>query len=106
MRRSAPRGLGSALDGLVTRWRPPTTLARVQEAWPEVAGPTLSEEAQPVAERRGVVTVGCRSAVWAQELELFSAELLGRLNEALAEPGPGQPVASLRFVTMPGDGVP
>ncbi len=99
MRRVAPRGLGSALDGLVTQWRPATTLARVQEAWPEVAGPALSEEAQPVGERRGVVTVGCRSSVWAQELELFSAELLSRLNEALAVPGASPPLASLRFVT-------
>lgn len=99
MRRAAPRGLGSPLAGLVTRLRPPTTLARVQEAWPEVAGAALTEEAQPVAERRGVVTVGCRSSVWAQELELFSAELLRRLNEALAVPGASPPLASLRFVT-------
>ena len=105
MRRSAPRPLGSALDGLVTHWRPPTTLARVQEAWPEVAGPALSEGTQPVAERGGVVTVACRSSVWAQELELFSAELLGRLNEALSVPGTAQPVASLRFVTTAGDRV-
>ncbi len=99
MRRLAPRGLGSALEGVVTRLRPPTTLARVQEAWPKVAGRGLSEEAQPVSERRGVVTVSCRSSVWAQELELFSAELLDRLNEALAVPGASPPLTSLRFVT-------
>lgn len=106
MRRAAPRRLGSALQGLVTEWRPPTTLARVQEAWPDVAGPALGEGTKPVAERRGVVTVSCRSSVWAQELDLFSAELLRRLNEALAVPGEDRPVASLRFVTTAGDRVP
>jgi predicted nucleic acid-binding Zn ribbon protein len=105
MRRSAPRRIGSALDGLVTQWRPPTTLARIQEVWPEVAGPGLSEGAQPVAERGGVVTVACRSSVWAQELELFSPELRVRLNEAIGGPGPGQPVAKLRFVTTAGERV-
>ncbi|HEV2771308.1 MAG TPA: DUF721 domain-containing protein [Thermoleophilaceae bacterium] len=105
MRRAAPRRLESALDGLVAQWRPSTTLAWVQEAWPEVAGPALSEGARPVAEHRGVVTVGCRSSVWAQELELFSQELLGRLNEALAVQGPSRPVVSLRFVTRAGERV-
>ncbi len=52
-----------------------------------------------MGERRGVVTVACRSSVWAQELELFSEELLSRLNEALAVPGASVPLASLRFVT-------
>ncbi len=105
MRRAAPRRLGQALDGLVPQWRPSTTLARVQEAWPEVAGPGLSEGAQPVSERRGVVTVACRSSVWAQELELFSQELISRLNEALGVPGATHPVVSLRFVTKAGERV-
>ncbi len=105
MRRAAPRPLGQVLDGLVPQWRPSTTLARVQEAWPEVAGPGLSERAQPVSERGGVVTVGCGSSVWAQELELFSQELIGRLNEALGVPGASLPVVSLRFVTKAGERV-
>ena len=99
MRRLAPRRLAPALDGLVPRLRPATTLARIQEAWPEVAGPALSEETQPLAERRGVVTIGCRSSVWAHELELFSPELLVRLNEVLAAAGASTPLTSLRFVS-------
>lgn len=105
MRRAAPRLLGSTLAEVVPQWRPSTTLARVQEAWPAVVGRALGEGAQPVAERRGVVTVACRSSVWAQELQLFSDELLGRLNEALAVPGASHPVASLRFVTTAGERV-
>ena len=32
-------------------------------------------EAEPVSERDGIVTVACRSAVWAQELDLMTGEL-------------------------------
>jgi predicted nucleic acid-binding Zn ribbon protein len=41
-----------------------------------------------------VVTVACRSAVWAQELELLGSDLSDRLNAALPSPE----VAGLRFV--------
>jgi hypothetical protein len=47
-----------------------------------------------------VVTIACRSATWAQELDLLQTELLGRLNDALAEaesPPPTEPVRGLRF---------
>jgi predicted nucleic acid-binding Zn ribbon protein len=64
----------------------------VQLAWPEVAGPAIAAEAAPVAERDGVVTVACRSAVWAQELEMMSPRLLERLNVQLS-----RPVEALRF---------
>jgi predicted nucleic acid-binding Zn ribbon protein len=46
----------------------------------------------PVGERDGVVTISCRSAVWAQELDLLGPDLLKRLNEALE-----QPLTALRF---------
>jgi predicted nucleic acid-binding Zn ribbon protein len=53
----------------------------------------VSSEAQPVSERDGVVSVACRSSVWAQELELLGPELLDKLNAALGDPA----VAQLRF---------
>jgi predicted nucleic acid-binding Zn ribbon protein len=40
-----------------------------------------------------VVTVACRSSVWANELELLGPELLEKVNAALGEPAVGQ----LRF---------
>ena len=98
MRRLAPRPLNAALEGVVPALRPATALARVQEAWPAAAGELVAEEAHPVSERGGVVTVSCRSSVWAQELELLSAPLLGRLNELIAAIGSPSPVTSLRFV--------
>jgi predicted nucleic acid-binding Zn ribbon protein len=93
MRRLAPRPLSVALDRALPDARPPGLLAEVQSLWPEIAGPALAEAAAPVAEREGVVGVACESAVWAQELELLGADLLTRLNAALA----GGEVARLRF---------
>lgn len=98
MRRLAPRNLGAALEGLLPTLRPATTLARVQEVWPEVVGPGLSTEARPVSERRGTVTVSCGSSVWAQELALLSGDLLDRLNARLGEAGGASGVEGLRFV--------
>ena len=40
--------------------------------WPRVAGERFARAAEPVAERDGVITVACESAVWAQELDLLS----------------------------------
>jgi predicted nucleic acid-binding Zn ribbon protein len=89
-----PRPIAEALSRVTARAAPATTLARVQGCWEEVAGPVIAEEAQPVSERSGVVSVACRSAVWANELELLSAGLVEGLNEALGGPA----VGSLRFV--------
>jgi len=98
--RRAPRRLGTTLRPARQGARPKTVLAAVQEVWPRTAGDTVTGEAQPVAERDGVITVACRSATWAQELELLQAELLERLNRALSEwelEGAERPVKALRF---------
>jgi predicted nucleic acid-binding Zn ribbon protein len=98
--RRAPRRLGSALRPARGRARPKTLLAAVQEAWPQIAGEGIAGEAQPVAERAGVITVACRSATWAQELDLLQSQLLERLNGALGE-GEGEDgkprIEGLRF---------
>jgi predicted nucleic acid-binding Zn ribbon protein len=72
----------------------------VQEVWAGVAGEAVVAQAEPVSERDRVVTVACRSATWAQELDLLQADILERLNKGLeewssddAEP----PVRGLRF---------
>jgi predicted nucleic acid-binding Zn ribbon protein len=94
MRRPAPRPLSHALEGVARNAAPATVLARVQAAWPEVAGEGLAAAAQPVAERDGVVTVACESGVWAHELELLGPDLLERLSGAVE----GARIAKLRFV--------
>jgi predicted nucleic acid-binding Zn ribbon protein len=78
---------------------PPTALARVQGRWAEVAGEAVAAESEPVSERDGVVTIRCSSAVWANELQLLSEDLLGRLNSALAGASEKGPVRGLRFVS-------
>ena len=98
--RRLPHPLGDALRQALTHAEPLTLLAAAQSAWPAAAGARVAAEAEPVAERDGVVTIACRSATWAQELDLLQAQLLERLNEALSEAGRGAngaTVTALRF---------
>ena len=86
-RRRAPRSLAAALATALERTEPATLLAAVQRAWPEAVGDAIAREARPVSERDGVVTVACRSATWAQELDLLSDQILVRIRETLASEG-------------------
>lgn len=96
--RPGPRRLGPALDAVVAASAPATLLAGVQGVWAHTAGPVVAVEAEPVAERDGVVTIACDSGVWAQELELLSADLLERLRTALGGPERGaERLRALRF---------
>ena len=98
MRRLAPRALSTALEHVARDVAPDTMLARVQAAWPGVAGERLAQAAAPVSERDGVVTLACESGVWAQELDLLGADLLHRLKEALG----ARSVTKFRFVVGSG----
>jgi predicted nucleic acid-binding Zn ribbon protein len=93
VRRRAPRSLGAALAEVTAGLAPATALARVQGCWADAVGELVASEAQPVAERDGTVTVACRSAVWAQELELLGPDLLDKLNATLGD----RPLTQLRF---------
>jgi predicted nucleic acid-binding Zn ribbon protein len=95
---SGPRPFSGAVARLRRRSAPPTLLAKVQDCWQGAVGESVSEQAVPTAEREGVVTVSCRSAVWSAELAMLSTTLLEQLNQALPE---GNQVAALRFVTRP-----
>lgn len=97
MKRVAPRPLSAALDQVVRASSPPTLLARVQAAWPEVAGRAVAAAATPVSERDGVLTVACESGVWAEELALLAPDLLARLNARVGADGSGL-LSRLRFV--------
>jgi predicted nucleic acid-binding Zn ribbon protein len=92
--RSSPRSIGAAIRSARAASEPGTLLAAVQSVWASSAGERIASQAQPVRERDGVVTVRCRAATWAQELDLLQGELLARLNAAIA---PGR-VSSLRFI--------
>jgi predicted nucleic acid-binding Zn ribbon protein len=94
VRRGRPRAIGGAIGAIREEVRPATPLAAVLAAWPEAVGERIAGEAQPVSERDGVVTIACRAATWAQELDLLADELLERLR-ARAEIGR---IERLRFV--------
>jgi predicted nucleic acid-binding Zn ribbon protein len=81
--RSSPRRISGTLDALRGDWAPETLLADAQRAWTDAVGETIAAEAQPVSERGGVLTIGCSSAVWAQELDLMAPTILERLNSHL-----------------------
>jgi predicted nucleic acid-binding Zn ribbon protein len=93
-RRRAPSSIGDVLREALAGAAPDTVLARVQAAWPAVAGPAIAAEATPASEREGTVTVECSGAVWAQELDLLGPDLLARLNGVVK----GDRVRRLRFV--------
>ena len=93
MRRARPKRAGGALRRLVEDAAPETPLAAVQSAWPRAAGEAVALQAEPVSERDGEVTIACRSATWAQELDLLQDRLRTRLNEELGD----ELVSALRF---------
>jgi predicted nucleic acid-binding Zn ribbon protein len=95
--RRSPRRLGIAIDGIRDELAPATLLAEVQRMWPEAVGRAIASEAQPTAERAGVVTVSCSASVWAQELDLMGPAIVERLNAALQTGS----VTRLRCVSMP-----
>jgi len=92
--RRAPRPISEAVSAALEGAEPATLLAAVQRAWPAAVGEAIAREATPVAERDGVVTVACRSATWAQELDLLGA----RIGQQLAAELPaGTALERLRF---------
>jgi predicted nucleic acid-binding Zn ribbon protein len=94
--RRAPRSMGLALSDLADELAPATTLAAIQRAWPQAVGEAIAAEAQPTAERGGVVTISCSASVWAQELDLMAPQILARLNASL----PGGSAQRLRCVAV------
>ena len=92
--RRAPRPVGAAVEAALAGAEPATLLAAVQSAWPSVVGDAVAREATPVAERDGTVTVACRSATWAQELDLLSERITAQIRQNLPA---GTVLQGLRF---------
>jgi predicted nucleic acid-binding Zn ribbon protein len=82
-RQGKPRRLGESVRALRADAQPATLLAAVQGCWRPALGERVAAEARPVRERDGMITVECRAATWAQELDLMQNELLAKLNGAL-----------------------
>lgn len=81
--RRIPRQIGTPLERLTRDWEPDSVLAEVQRIWEGVVGEAIAQEARPVGERTGVVTVACSASVWAQELDLMAPDIVESLNRGL-----------------------
>jgi predicted nucleic acid-binding Zn ribbon protein len=96
--RRRPRDLSGALTRIQEELAPPGLLSTVQRRWRSAVGERVADEAWPVAERLGVVTVRCRSSVWAAELTMMAESLRSELNAALER---DRQVRALKFDTGP-----
>jgi predicted nucleic acid-binding Zn ribbon protein len=94
--RRAPRSLEVALGELADDLAPATLLADVQRVWARTVGEGIAGQAEPTAERGGMVTISCAASVWAQELDLMGPQIIERLNGALGE----RAVTRLRCVAV------
>src|SRR5919106_6982548 len=92
--RRTPRPVAAAVSAAVRDSQPETLLASVQTVWGEAVGEAIAAEATPVAEREGVVTIACRSATWAHELDLLGDQILAQLRSELPSEAP---LRGLRF---------
>ena len=95
--RRGPRPIGGALEQIRDQLAPQTLLAQVQRVWAQAVGPGIAAEAQPTAERAGMLVVSCSASVWAQELDLMAPTILERLNHALG----AECLTRLRCVAVP-----
>ena len=100
MGRRQPRRIADAVGAALSDVAPKTLLGAVQSVWPQAVGEAIAAQATPVAERDGVVTVACRSATWAHELELLGDELTQKIGAELPQ---NSPFAGLRFTATGGD---
>jgi predicted nucleic acid-binding Zn ribbon protein len=94
--RRRPHDLSGALARMQEELAPPGLLANVQRQWRPALGDRVAEEASPVSERAGTVTVRCRSSVWAAELTMMAETLRAELNSRL---GTDRQVLALKFVS-------
>jgi predicted nucleic acid-binding Zn ribbon protein len=83
--RRSPRTLAPALERLADDLAPRTLLADVQRIWSAAVGDDLARQSTPTAERAGTLTVSCADAMWAQELDLMSPQILAELNARLGD---------------------
>jgi predicted nucleic acid-binding Zn ribbon protein len=98
--RRSPRPLSLAIERMADELEPDTALAAAQRVWVDAVGDAIAAEAQPTAERGGVLTVSCSASVWAQELDLMGPVLITRLNDRLGRAR----VTRLRCITVPARG--
>jgi len=93
--RSAPKRLGSLIDGLLGRMGLGSTLAgwRIVNAWPDIVGEKVAEVTRPIRYEENTLIVSVPDAGWRQELHLQIDMILDKIHEV---PG-GKVVKNIRF---------
>ena len=88
MRSPDARPLGAVLEELIDRmgFRAELDEARAVDAWPEVAGATISGLTERAWMRDGRLFVKLRSAPWRHQLHLQREAWRDRLNHQLGRP--------------------
>ena len=79
--RRSPRSMAAALDRAGRRSGARRRCSATSSGpGPAAVGPSIAAQAQPTAERGGVVTVSCAASVWAQELDLMAPQIITALE--------------------------
>jgi predicted nucleic acid-binding Zn ribbon protein len=99
--RRSPRPVALALEEVQVELAPDTMLAEAQAAWRASVGDAIAEQARPISERGGVLTIACSASVWAQELDLMAPAIIERLNGAVGGSRGRAQITRIRCVTTP-----
>ena len=96
-RRRSPRPMASVLANVIAEIAPTDPLARLQLAWPQLAGRKYAQQSAPARLRTdGTIVVRCDSGTLASELALREPQLKALIEEhlglhcALRFEGPGR----------------
>lgn len=83
-RRRVPRPMASVLANVIAEIAPTDPLARLQLAWPQLAGRKYAELSSPTRLRTdGTIVVRCDSGTLAAELALREPQLRAMIEEHL-----------------------
>ncbi|MDX1439389.1 MAG: DUF721 domain-containing protein [Rubricoccaceae bacterium] len=82
---NSPQPLGKVLGELIDKlgYRDRLDAARAVEAWPKLAGPTISDITESVWMRSGTMYIKLRSSAWRHQLHMQREGWRKRINEHL-----------------------
>ena len=80
-----PAPLAGALAHLAGQrgWTTRLRGARIHQHWPEIAGPAVAANVEPVRLHGGVLVVRATTPAWATQLRYLTPQLMARANEVL-----------------------
>jgi len=97
----SPKKLSTYLDSVLAdtlRLPAAATQVRLLRSWEEIVGPLLGGKTSPGKIRNGVLTIFVPNHTWAQELQLSTPVLLGKIQSAAGR----EKVREIRFAVDSG----